>query len=106
MSSEGRFLLQLFIGGSSEGGDHPTSEAAKALVLGLDGFFFFYSAANRIMKFNYSLVNHHLSLTSQEEEKKMQFQANVLLKSLIYYACCEIQNSHCLLPSFSLTLRG
>lgn len=36
--------------------------------------FFFYSAANRIMKFNYSLVNHHLSLTSQEEEKKCSFR--------------------------------
>lgn len=52
--------------GEREGGDHPTLEAAKALVLGLDGFLF-YSAANRIMKFNYSLVNHHLSLASQEE---------------------------------------
>lgn len=57
---------------SAKGGDHPTLEAAKALVSGLGGFF--YSAGNRIMKFNYSLVNHHLPLASQEEEKKCCFR--------------------------------
>lgn len=60
----------------------------RPLVLGLDGIF--YSTANRMTGFKISLANHHFPLASHGGRKTL-FQANVLLKSLIYPVCCRDQ---------------
>lgn len=60
----------------------------RALVLDVDGIF--YTTANRMTGFKFSLANHHLPLASHGGRKTL-FQANVLSKSLIYPVCCRDQ---------------